>query len=402
METEYGILIAVASLLILSPIVKSTMQRAGVPPLVGYILLGILVSLADFHWRFATATFDYTFSILAQVGIVALLFRVGLRSHTRALLAKLPQAALIWVGDVLTNVVFGFVVAHFLLELSLITSLVVATALSATSVAVSVAVWDDMNKLNTSNGQLLVDVAELDDLSGVLLLAVLLAVIPVMEGGYGEILPSLGWTTLVVLVKLTLFIAGCYVFSHYLEPGFTRFNRRWESSRTGLTIAVLGSGLAIAAVAGYLGFSLAIGALFAGLAFSRDPEAVRTDARFAYFYEFFTPFFFIYIGMQVASEAIVPSLGLAMVLFVPAVLGKFLGVLLPSLRVVKPFDAVLLGLSMIPRAEISMVIVFQCRQLGDDVVPIGVFAAMVVMSVMTAILAPLILRLFLSREARNP
>jgi len=120
--------------------------------------------------------------------------------------------------------------------------------------------------LKTPTGQLLVDIAELDDLSGVLLLAILLAIIPVLQGNGEPLLPSLGTTAFSVLFKLALFITGCYRFSHYLESDFTRFNRRWEYSITGLTITVLSTSLSIAAIAGYLGFSLAIGALFADLA----------------------------------------------------------------------------------------------------------------------------------------
>ena len=398
MQNEYPTLIILGALLILSPFVKSLMKRIGVPALVGYIALGFLVSTLNQQWSFVTPVFDNTFSILAQLGVVALLFRVGLKSHTRALLAKLPDASFLWLGDVLTNLVFGFVVSRYLLALPLETSLVIATGLSATSVAVSVAVWDEMHKLNTSNGQLLVDVAELDDLSGVLLLAVLLAIIPVLQGDKAALLPSIGVTASVVLLKLALFITSCYVFSHYLEPGFTRFNLQWENSTTGLTITVLGAGLAIAAVAGFLGFSLAIGALFAGLAFSRDPKAVHTDAKFGNFYEFFTPFFFIHIGMQIDPGAIAPSLGLAGILFIPAAMGKFLGVAAPALRIVRRPDAVLLGLSMIPRAEIAMVIVYQCRQLGDDIVPDNVFAAIVLVAVMTSIFAPLVLRSLLVKQ----
>ncbi len=94
-----------------------------------------------------------------------------------------------------------------------------------------------------------------------------------------------------VVLKLALFIASCYLFAHYLEARFTRFSREVEGSTTALTITILGAGLVIAAMAGYFGLSLAIGALFAGLAFSRDREAVHTDAKFAFFYELFTPFF---------------------------------------------------------------------------------------------------------------
>lgn len=398
MQTEYLTLITLGALLILSPFVKSLMERIGVPALVGYILIGFLVSLINQQWSFVSIALNNTLAVLAQLGVVALLFRVGLKSHTKVLLAKLPDASLIWIGDVLTNLLLGFLVSRYVLTLPLETSLVIATALSATSVAVSVSVWDEMHKLNTSNGQLLVDVAELDDLSGVLLLAILLAIIPVLQGNEAALLPSIGVTTLVLLVKLVLFITGCYLFSQYLEPEFTRFNRQWENSTTALTITVLGTGLVIAAAAGYLGFSLAIGALFAGLAFSRDPQAVHTDARFAYFYEFLTPFFFIFIGMQVDPSTVAPSLGLVGILFVPAVLGKFLGVAAPALRIVRRPEAVLLGLSMIPRAEIAMVIAYQCHQLGEDIVPDNVFSAMVLVAIITSVIAPLILRSLLAKQ----
>jgi len=401
MQSEYPLLITLGALLILNPLIRGLSNRIGVPALVGYIILGFLIKVLSQHWSFVTPVFENTISVLAQLGIVALLFRVGLKSHIRALLAKLPDASIIWIGDVLTNLLFGFAVSRYVLALSLETSLVIATAFSATSVAVSVSVWDEMSRLNTAIGQLLVDVAELDDLSGVLLLAILLVIIPLLQDHQGIALFTLGSTVLAVLVKLALFITGCYLFSHFLEPGFTRFNLRWTNSKTGLTITVLGAGLVIAAVAGYLGFSLAIGALLAGLAFSRDPQAVHTDAKFIYFLEFFSPFFFIYIGMQVSPDAIIPSLGLAIILFIPAVFGKFLGVAGPALRIVKRPDAILLGLSMIPRAEIAMVIVFQCRQLSADIIPDDVYAAITLVSVMTSIFAPVILRWQFSKRDKH-
>lgn len=154
MQNNYLTLIILGALLIISPFIKSLMKRIGVPALVGYIGLGFLVSILNQQWSFVTSAFDTTFSILAQLGVVALLFRVGLKSHTGALLAKLPDASLLWLGDVVTNLVSGFLVSRYILALPLETSLVIATALSATSVAVSVAVWDEMHKLDTSNGQL--------------------------------------------------------------------------------------------------------------------------------------------------------------------------------------------------------------------------------------------------------
>lgn len=392
MEEEYQILLTLGALLVLGPFLKSLMLRIRVPALICYILLGFLISLLDAQWAFITPGFESTFSILAQVGVVALLFRVGLKSHTDKLLEKLPSASLIWVGDVLTNLVAGYVVSRYALNLSLETSLVIATAFSATSVAVSVSVWSELGKLRSDTGHMLVDVAELDDLSGVLLLAVLLAIIPALQSGNDGLFSMVGTTSLMVLLKLGIFITGCFLFAHYMEARFTRFSRKVERSITDLTITILGAGLAIAVIAGYLGFSLAIGALFAGLAFSRDPQAVQTDGRFAYFYEFFTPFFFIHIGMQVDPGAVYSAFGLGMVLFMVAALAKFVGVAGVAGLLMNKKDAMLLGVSMIPRAEIALVVIYQCSKVGEDIISAEVFAAMVVVSLASSIFAPLLLR----------
>lgn len=401
MQSEYPLLITLGILLVVNPYVKSLMGRLGLPALVGYIALGFVISALNRQAPLITPGFENTFSVLAQLGVVALLFRVGLKSHTRALLKKLPTASIIWIGDVVTNVVLGFLVCRYLLAFSVETSLAIATAFSATSVAVSVAVWQEAHKLHTSRGQLLLDVAELDDLSGVLLLAVLLAIIPAIQGGEGALLPLAAATTFYVILKLALFISGCYLFAHYLEAGFTRFSRELEGSTTELSITILGAGIVIAVAAGYLGFSLAIGALFAGLAFSRDPVAVHTDARFSDFYEFLTPFFFIHIGMQMNPGALLTSLDMGMVLFVAAVLGKVVGVAAPALLSLAKADALILGVSMLPRAEIALVVVYQCRQLGDDIISAETFAAMVTVCFMTSVVAPPILRMVLSRQPRS-
>jgi Kef-type K+ transport system membrane component KefB len=401
MTAEYALLITLGGLLIFSPMVKSMLLRLNIPAMVGYIVLGFLISLLNHHWQFISKSFDNTFSVLAQLGVVALLFRVGLKSHTEALLEKLPEASPIWLGNVLISLALGFVISRYALALPLETSLVIATALSATSVAVSVAIWEDMHKLGSSKGRLLVDVAELDDLSSVLLLAILIAILPVIQSGNGEILPLIGTTTLTVLMKLILFVSGCYLFAYYLEARFTRFSREVEHSTTALTITILGAGLAIAAVAGYLGFSLAIGALFAGLAFSRDPEAVRTQGKFAEFYEFFTPFFFIHIGMQIDPAHVPAALGPGIVLLVAAILGKVIGTAVPALRIMSRQDALLLGISMIPRAEIALVVMYQGHRLDDSIISAQVFSAMVLVSLGTSIIAPLLLRSLMTQDTQT-
>jgi len=398
MEVGYALLITLGAMLIVNPLLSSGCRRLGIPSLVGYIGLGFLVSTLNAEWGFATDAFRTTFSTLGQLGVVALLFRVGLKSHTSALIAKLPDASFLWVGDVLTSLAVGYLVVRYGLSLPVESALVVATAFSATSVGVSIAVWEELGRLQSDMGQLLLDVAELDDLSGVLLLAVVLAIIPVLQDGGNGLLPQVGTTTLGVLLKLAGFITACYLFAHYLESPFTHFIREIGSSPVALTICILGAGLSIAAIAGVLGFSLAIGALFAGLAFSRDPEAVRTDGHFAHFYELLTPFFFIQIGMQMEPGAFPGAVGMGLALALAAALAKFIGVGTPALFKMPGRDSVTLGISMIPRAEIALVVLSQSHRVAPDVVSPQLFNAMIIVTLATSIAAPVVLRRRLQAE----
>ncbi len=386
------VLAVIGLVLVLSPPANALCRRLGIPGSAGYIILGLILGTV----LRATAEYDNELdaglAVLAQLGIVALLFRVGLRSHTSALLEKLPSASLIWVGNVALSAASGYLVAHFVLDASFTTSLIVATAFSATSIAISAAAWDEAGQLTSSNGQLLLDVAELDDLSAAIFLAVLVGVLLALDNGHTDITTAAAQTSIELFAKLTAFIVGCFVFARFIEPRFTRFNMRFDGSGAMITLSILGMGLLIAAIGGFLGFSLAIGALFAGLAFSRDPESVREEGRFQYFYDFLTPFFFVYIGLQTDLTLVLSELALGCMLLAAAVLSKVIGTYLPALLSVSREDALTLGLSMMPRAEIALVVLVEARAVNDAYVPDELFAAMIFVSLATCILTPILVR----------
>lgn len=126
-----------------------------------------------------------------------MLFRIGLESNLHDLLSKLPRAAPIWIGNVALSGLPAYLISIYLLDLATIPSLFVAVALTATSVAVSAEVWREANALNSPNGDIFVDVAELDDLSGVALMALLIAVAPaILAGNNSAGLPALMTTGL--------------------------------------------------------------------------------------------------------------------------------------------------------------------------------------------------------------
>ena len=392
------IILAIGGITVLAVLVRVALDRLGVPALVGYLFLGFGVRLLD-HWTGVLAPqFHDVMELLAKIGLICLLFRVGLESDLRGLLKHLSGAMEVWTGDVLISGLTGFAAAHWLLGLDLIPSLFVAVALTATSVGMTVRVWQSAGQLKTGDGETLLDVAELDDISGIFLMVMLFAIVPVLrEGGRaGELGWIMGRTVGWVLVKLILFGGLCLVFSRYVEPRVTSFFKRREPTPAPM-IVIVGIAFLLAAVAGLMGFSVAIGAFFAGLVFSRDPQAVRMEASFDSLYELFMPFFFLGVGLQMAPGALTAALGLGGVLLAAAAVGKVAGGGLPTLLTRGRRAAMLIGASLIPRAEIAMFVSQQGLHAGDWALPEEVYSGMVLVSAATCLASPLLVQWLLVR-----
>lgn len=383
--------------LTLSILIKTLLEKIGIPALIGYLTLGFILKLVDVEWDFLSIEAEEIFEFLAELGIISLLFRVGLESDLLGLLRQLPKALGILIGDVLISGFFGFVTAYFFLKIALIPSLFIAVAFTATSVGVSVSVWREKNAIRSRNGEILLDVGEMDDIASVILMALLFAVAPSLHNGNGttiSILSTLAVTSKVFFIKAIFFSTFCLLFSRYVEINLIKFFSRIEKPPDPM-LEVVGVGFIIAALAGLLGFSAAIGAFFAGLLFSRDPEAVKMDASFGSLYELFTPFFFIGIGLNIEPRTLSTGLAIGSILLIAAVIGKLIGAGIPAFFATGWTGATLIGFSMIPRAEISMIVMQRGLILGDWAVPQAVFAAMVFVCATTSVIVPIFLHYLL-------
>ncbi|MFB6249763.1 MAG: cation:proton antiporter [Salinibacter sp.] len=372
---------------------KAFLEAADLPDLLGYLLIGIGLRAADATWGLLPAPAPRLLTVLAEVGVVALLFRIGLSRNVQNLLRRLPWATIIWLANALASLALGFGAAHYGLGWALLPSLFVAVALMATGIGVSVRVWRSVYRLDSARGALMLDVAELDDLSGVVLLALLTALVPPWQGQ--GTLPSawtLAGTVAEVGAKLLLLTAGGVLFAQYVEGPLTRWLHDAQP-RPDLMITVLGIGLLVAGLAALLGLSAALGGFFAGLLFSRDPRAVKVGASFDSLYDLFVPFFFVYVGFSLDPTSLVgrgPAVGL---LLAAAVVGKGLGSFLPALGPLAPTEAAVFAVSLIPRSEITLLVLQRGLDLG--VVPPAVFGPVVAVAAATMVGVPLALRLLL-------
>lgn len=386
-DIDVLMVLLIGVVIVAAMLIQALALRWNRPALVGFVLLGIALQLGNEVIPILSPSVRGVFQVLASLGVVALLFRVGLHAHPRALLAKLPAAVPIWVGNVLVSGLVGYATARWLLGQELIPSLVVAVALTATSIGVAMPLWEDARRLNSASGTLTMDVAELDDISGVLLMAVLFALLPVLRGGEGDLLGTSAGVLADLAVRFAGFTVCCWLFAHYAQPRISSAVMRWEKTPTSV-LTIAGLGAVIAAIAGWLGFSLAIGALFAGLAFSGAPDRVRSDPAYRVLHDFLAPFFFIGIGLTVDPAALTTALPAGLLLLAAAVAGKFVGAWLPARPQLEAAAALAVAVSMIPRAEIAMVIMHQGHQLGAWAVPERLYAAMTVVVLGTCLITP--------------
>ncbi|MGE0410143.1 MAG: cation:proton antiporter [Amphiplicatus sp.] len=286
----------------------------------------------------------------------------------------------------------AFLVVYYLYDDSLVAAIFAGAAFSATSVGVTTAVWRDAGALNKPSGALLVDVAELDDISAIVMIGVLFALAPLLDTEARAPLASLiAREAGLAVLKLLLFAIACIIFSRVFEKKLTMHFARLDP-QYGATFLAAGAAFALSAMADFMGLSVAIGAMFAGLTFSRDPAERTIDQSFAPIYDMFAPFFFVGIGMSVDISTLAGAAGMALVLFAAAILGKLVGVGAPALRFVPARGALLLGASMIPRAEVALLVMGYGLGLGPSVISQELYNAVVLTSLASCIASPIIVR----------
>jgi Kef-type K+ transport system membrane component KefB len=391
--SAYSLFLA-GSLMIFTLLVRGVFIRRFIPLLIIYIGLGMAMGWLNTRIPLLDPGSRHSLGLLAEAGLVLLVFKVGLESDLNGLLKQLSSASWIWLWNVLFSGALGFAAAYYVVNFSLLTSIFVAVALTATSLGVTVTIWQDAKQLKTERGNLFVDVAELDDISSIVMMAILVALAPLLANGQNIAMLDVGTTLIRVLATLTAFITACWVFSVYIEKRLTQFVERYETRHEPMVL-MLSIGFVIAALAELSGLSLAVGAFLAGLAFSRDTAAAKERVVFNGLYVVFTPFFFIGLGLHIDLSAFSTALWPGLVLLVAAIAGKILGSSLPAYRRLGFYGALLIGVSMIPRAEIAMVIMQKALEAGAEP---QAFTAMMVVTVGTVLLTSLILPWLMRHE----
>jgi Kef-type K+ transport system membrane component KefB len=314
-------------------------ERWGQPSVLGELLVGVIVGnlLPPFiaAEQIAFVRSDLTLRVLAEVGVLILLFDVGLEADLRALARVGGASLLVAMIGVAVPMGLGWGAAMWLLpDRSSLVSLFIGATLSATSVGITARVLKDLDVTQTREGQIILGAAILDDVLGLMVLAVVSGLVTAAAGG-AEVS---GLAIAGIFLRAMLFLGVAVALGHFFSNPLVRLVARTGHPEVMLVVG-LGLCFTLAFVAERVGLADIIGAFAAGLLLDPYGTGVRTREEDATLAELlhplaslFVPLFFVLMGLQVqlGSLASPAVFGFGGLLIVCALVGKLacaLGVL---------------------------------------------------------------------------
>lgn len=358
-------------------------KRLGAPTLVGEILGGALVGPSLLGWyEIGPET-----QLFAEIGVVVLLFQVGIETRLGDLVrvgATAAAVALLGVAVPLAGGIgLGLALGH---ELGV--AVFLGAALTATSVGVTARVLQQLGLISSEVGRVIIGAAVIDDVLAMLILAVASG----LAAGDVDVV-RLGGTLALALAFIAIVgIGGSRLLSRrrslLTEPRFA------ETPFLPGMLLMLG----LAAASAAIGLAAIIGAFLAGLVAGESSERRALEAETAPVAAFFTPFFFGFMGAQVDLAGLTDPLvlGVAALITVVAVVSKLAGAFAGALRL-GARRALVVGWGMVPRGEVGIVVAGLGLQVGT--IDADLFSAVIAMCVVTTVVVPPVLPLIAGRAA---
>ena len=381
--SELNILLSLFVMLAAAKLLGEVFERLRQPAVVGEILAGVLIGPSVLGW---VAPSDFT-NTLAEIGVIFLLFAVGLETKPSAIFKVGTKATLVAILGVIAPLAGGYLLLR-LQGGSSVESLFLGCAMVATSVGITARVLAGLGVLSAQTSRIILGAAVIDDILGLLILALVSSAatgqIDYLEIGITALL-AVGFTLFVVLV-------GSRVV--------TRLAPRIEDLKTSESLFVFGLllclGLSVAA--SYIGVAAMVGAFLAGMTLAEASEANQAmHTQMKGITEFLVPFFLVTIGMQLRLEVFLQwsTIVLTLAVTLIAVISKLIGCALPVMNLGwRRAGQVAVG--MVPRGEVGIVVAQIGLALGviNDVL----FAVVLFMAVATTLIAPPFLKMLFAAE----
>ena len=370
--------------------------RLKAPSVIGELAAGVVLGPSLLGWLEP----NEVLKLLAEIGIILLLFEVGLETDVRRLVNTGQKSFVVAIGGFFAPFALGFSLGFWIFDFSLLVSLFIGGTLTATSIGITVRVLSDLKRQQKKEGQIVLGAAVLDDVLGVVLLALL------YEFSIG------GGVSAVNAGKVLIFVGAFFILAPLAAKLISLLISRFDaiSEIPGLIpTSIVSLVLFFAWLAHAVGAPELLGGFAAGLALSRRfflpfGIALQTDEAFARRIEeqmrpiihLFTPIFFVMVGLSLNLREIDWSSpfiwSFSLLFFAVAVAGKYAGALIINetckMRII-------IGLAMVPRGEVGLIFAELGRVSG--IFTNEVYAGMIIVITLTTLLPPIIIKWFYGR-----
>ncbi|MDX2031574.1 MAG: cation:proton antiporter [Blastocatellia bacterium] len=360
-------------------------ERLHQPAVAGEILAGIIIGPGVL----ALVAPNELTSALAEIGVIFLLFLVGLETKPADIFRVGPRALAVAILGVIVPFILGWAVM-LAWGVTNIEAIFVGSAMVATSVGITARVLGQMGLLNLEVSRIILGAAVIDDILGLLILAVVSSMAR-GEINYAQILTTagmaVGFTLLIILVG---------------ARAVNRISPRIEKLKVGQSYLVFGLSLCLglALVASYIGVAAIIGAFLAGMALSESAEKTDMPHQAEAVTEFLLPFFLANIGMQLKLDSFLnrSTIVLAVLITFLAVIAKLIGCGAAAWSMGRK-KAAQVGMGMVPRGEVGIVVAQ--IGLGLHVISDAVYGVVLFMAIATTLIAPPFLARLFKDEKRT-
>jgi len=405
-----SVLIGVAIMLVMAKVGGEIFERAGQSAVLGELCAGIVLGnlvLFGFN-RVEPLKTNETIAALAELGVIILLFEVGLESDVKEMVEVGWSALLVAVLGVIAPFFLGWAVsAYFIPGEARLAHIFIGATLCATSVGITARVFKDLGKLATREARIILGAAVIDDVLALLILAVVAGAIK--AAGTGGVLSF--FDVGLIALKSLAFLIGAIVIGHFLMPRMLHGAGRLETRGVLLTLAI-SCCLFLAWASAKVGLAPIVGAFAAGLILDEvhykhgreQPERDLSDL-LQPVSTVLVPIFFVLMGLKVDLRLFTRGdiLGLALALTVAAIVGKqicALGV------IERGVNRLAVGLGMIPRGEVGLIFAGIGATLmlpaasgaSEPVISSAIFGAVVIMVIITTLITPIALKWSLGKK----
>lgn len=403
--TMASLLLALIILLPSAKLAGSAAERIGQPAVLGELIAGMILGnlgLFGLHGLEYLKT-DAAVEILASLGVILLLFEVGLDSSLADLMKVGLSSLLVAVIGVALPFGLGWAVSALMLpDHSFYVHAFIGATLCATSVGITARVLQDIHKIRSPEAKIILGAAVIDDILGLVVLAIITGMITGASSGLDLSVGSIVW----LMAKVAIFLAGSLLLGVFFVPRF--FRQAAKAKMKGMLFSLsLAFCFLLSYLATLIDLASIVGAFAAGLILERVPfeeylheDELSPEAMLHPLSSFFVPLFFMQMGLKIdlASLFRPDVIGLALALTAVAILGKQacgLGVLERNL------NRLSIGIGMIPRGEVGLIFAGVGLTLsvgGERIIDEAVFAAILVMVMVTTLITPPLLQWSFSRS----